>query len=272
MALLWALSWLAAAQALEVGDLFGNDSGQVSFWTDPCRQHGSCRLCMAAGCAWQQQAQHCTSAKSLLAEAAGAPQEMCLPEEKVTNFSVDEAHRMARYSYAAYYDQPAGYLSKNAEVVKTFFYTIGAWDRAFGFLAVDRAEKLITLAFRGSETLTQVFVEVLRHTLVPFRGDKQVLVNQFFVHAAEDLLPEITPVLQMQMKSCKSCQLRVTGHSLGAAMAMLVAYNISFWSPEPPVLYTFGQPRTCNFAFAQMAEQRLVLYRVVNGADPAGHL
>ena len=104
---------------------------------------------------------------------------------------------------------------------------------------------------------------------------------------------------------CFSLRLMVTGHSLGASMALFSAFNISFWtlfshgfhglswffhgfsmafpssqslgvglrSPKAPILYTFGQPRSANGAFARLVEKQLPrIYRLINAADPVPHI
>eukprot|EP00434_Breviolum_minutum_P021742 symbB.v1.2.019192.t1/scaffold1512.1/size114451/3 len=204
-----------------------------------------------------------------------ADDEGCPPEDpNMTAFSLNESVRMMRYAYAAYYNKPEKHgLPSQIQVVHTFAYPLGLWDKAFGFVALDEVERKIVLAFRGSVTFTQLMVEIVYHTLVPWHGDKKIRVNEFFMWAADDLLPQITPVLQRLFKQCSDCQLHVTGHSLGASVAMFAAYNISFWSPRPPILYTFGQPRSSNGAFARMVEERLpIFFRVVNAADPVPHI
>lgn len=219
-------------------------NNSLSFFGGNCKQHGSCRLCVHAGCGWCPATGRCEGPS---AQCHGkAVEQSCPPEPEgpnITDFSLDTALRL------------------------------GLWDRAFAFVALDETDRQIVLAFRGSETVTQLVVEILYHTLVPWQGDEKIRVNEFFMWAADDLLPQINPVLQQLQERCRDCQLLVTGHSLGASMAMLAAYNISFWSSKTPIIYTFGQPRTSNGAFARMVEKRLpLIFRLVNAADPVPHI
>ncbi|XP_026656611.2 phospholipase A1-Ibeta2, chloroplastic-like [Phoenix dactylifera] len=62
----------------------------------------------------------------------------------------------------------------------------------------------------------------------------------------------------------------VTGHSLGAALAVLVADELSSRVPDaPPIaVFSFGGPRVGNLAFAEQVEGRGVkVLRVVNAHD-----
>lgn len=278
-ALLLLVSVVAALEEPEAASqlfkwLDGNNTSGRAIFGPNCKQHGSCKLCFEAGCGWCPTTNRCQGLSAKCGDKI-ADDEGCPPEDpNVTAFSLNESVRMMRYAYAAYYNKPEKHgLPSQIQVVHTFAYPLGLWDKAFGFVALDEVERKIVLAFRGSVTFTQLMVEIVYHTLVPWHGDKKIRVNEFFMWAADDLLPQITPVLQRLFKQCSDCQLHVTGHSLGASVAMFAAYNISFWSPRPPILYTFGQPRSSNGAFARMVEERLpIFFRVVNAADPVPHI
>lgn len=266
---------VSAAEELREPQLLQDVNHSLSFFGGNCKQHGSCRLCVHAGCGWCPTTGRCEGPS---AQCHGkAVEQSCPPEPEgpnITDFSLDMSLRMMKYAYASYYEKPEKHgLPSYVEVVKTFSFSLGLWDRAFAFVALDETDRQIVLAFRGSETVTQLVVEILYHTLVPWQGDEKIRVNEFFMWAADDLLPQINPVLQQLEERCRDCQLLVTGHSLGASMAMLAAYNISFWSSTTPIIYTFGQPRTSNGAFAQMVEKRLpLIFRLVNAADPVPHI
>jgi len=50
---------------------------------------------------------------------------------------------------------------------------------------------------------------------------------------------------------------------------MIMALRMERLLERPPVVYTFGQPRTGNAAFGRLVDQRLLkLIRLVNAADP----
>lgn len=61
-----------------------------------------------------------------------------------------------------------------------------------------------------------------------------------------------------------------TGHSLGAAMATIVAYRLqrSEDTPNPQALFTYGSPRVGNKAYIKGVEASgLLAFRFVNNAD-----
>jgi len=256
------------------------DAGRVeSGFGHTCSQHGLCDSCIADSCGWCDREQRCLRA-SATCGPGHAPvsenQSSCPPQvPHQTDFRRQDALEMVRYAWAAYYDEPERHrLPDSAEVVKAFHYRIGIWDDAFAYIALDSSTNRIVLAFRGTDTLTQLMVELISHSLVPFMtGNTQVRVNEFFLAAADDLLPQLTPVLRDLEIKCPACQLWITGHSLGASMALLAAFNVSFWTREQPILLTFGQPRSVNGPFARMMEERISrIYRLVNARDPVPHI
>ncbi|KAK7310340.1 hypothetical protein RJT34_07798 [Clitoria ternatea] len=68
----------------------------------------------------------------------------------------------------------------------------------------------------------------------------------------------------------ETLSITMTGHSLGAALALLVADDVSSCGPEvPPVaVFSFGGPRVGNKAFGEkMTGQNVKVLRIVNSQD-----
>lgn len=73
---------------------------------------------------------------------------------------------------------------------------------------------------------------------------------------------------------CSQTTLRITGHSLGAAMASIAAFELAE-DYRLSAVYTYGQPRTGNAAWVEEAASRLrgaAFFRVVDFKDPVPHL
>lgn len=63
----------------------------------------------------------------------------------------------------------------------------------------------------------------------------------------------------------------ITGHSLGAAAAVLLAYDLYEYSGSKALVYTFGQPRVGDYDFATAFTSRsLGAYRLVHDSDMVG--
>jgi predicted lipase len=64
---------------------------------------------------------------------------------------------------------------------------------------------------------------------------------------------------------------KVTGHSLGAAMAQLAAMDL-VKAGFPATLYNFGQPRVGDQAYAAFSTGKLKTFRVVHNKDDVPHM
>lgn len=74
----------------------------------------------------------------------------------------------------------------------------------------------------------------------------------------------------IKMYSNKPLSLTITGHSLGAALAILSAYDISSNFSNAPMVtvISFGGPRVGNRTFGRLLEKRKVnVLRIVNSDD-----
>ena len=70
-------------------------------------------------------------------------------------------------------------------------------------------------------------------------------------------------------KKHKDSSIKVTGHSLGGALAHLCALQLTQQSlTNEIIIYTFGQPRVGDKAFAEYSQQQLqTFYRVIHDDD-----
>jgi len=80
------------------------------------------------------------------------------------------------------------------------------------------------------------------------------------------------------LKKCPSCTLRVSGHSLGGALATHAAADLSFVykanTTAPGIkLTTFGSPRVGDFTFSSWLDRQLKSsWRMTHYCDPVPHL
>jgi hypothetical protein len=129
-------------------------------------------------------------------------------------------------------------------------------------------DQFAIVAFRGSEgwKLNEPFD--LRRTLADWTTDFDIRLSDWFrggrVHrgfkdALEEVWAEIFP--HMKQLADQGCNIWLTGHSLGAALAILAADRFQ----DVQGVYTFGSPRVGDREFQE--KFRLQAYRVVNGDD-----
>jgi triacylglycerol lipase len=124
------------------------------------------------------------------------------------------------------------------------------------------------VAFRGSEgwKLNETFDP--RRALADWTTDFDIRladwyrggrVHRGFRDALEEVWPEIFP--HMEKLADSGCKIWVTGHSLGAALAILAADRFR----DVQGVYSFGSPRVGDRKFQENFQ--LQAYRVVNGDD-----
>ncbi|KAK7859843.1 phospholipase a1-ibeta2 [Quercus suber] len=89
-----------------------------------------------------------------------------------------------------------------------------------------------------------------------------------WIGLAESVVEEVRRL--MDLYKGETLSITVTGHSLGAALALLVADEISTCAPDVPqvAVFSFGGPRVGNKAFANRINAKNVkVLRIVNSQD-----
>jgi predicted lipase len=88
----------------------------------------------------------------------------------------------------------------------------------------------------------------------------------------EALMPQL---LQLLESAPTRASVVVTGHSLGASLAVLAALNMTVERPDLPVpfMYDYGQPRVGNAAFVDMLHSSgIQMFRIINQHDIVPHI
>ncbi|KAJ4954952.1 hypothetical protein NE237_011735 [Protea cynaroides] len=136
----------------------------------------------------------------------------------------------------------------------------------------------IVIALRGTATCLE-WAENVRDVLVSSEPNQPAKVERGFLSLyktpgsnmpslAESLIEEVRRLME-QYKG-ETLSITVTGHSLGAALALLAADELSTSAPDmPPIaVFSFGGPRVGNRAFAdQISKNGVKVLRIVNSQD-----
>ncbi|KAF3644566.1 Phospholipase A(1) DAD1, chloroplastic [Capsicum annuum] len=143
----------------------------------------------------------------------------------------------------------------------------------------------IVIAYRGTATCSE-WLENLRATLTCVPGDmtpyenNEPMVQSGFLsmytskiegHSSlqDTISEEITSILNTY--SNESLSITITGHSLGGALAILTAYDITTKFNNLPMVtvLSFGGPRVGNKRFrCQLDKNGIKVLRIVNSDDP----
>jgi triacylglycerol lipase len=133
----------------------------------------------------------------------------------------------------------------------------------YGFVAAQK--DIVIVAFRGTESignaLTDIETALVRQAIFPG------LVHCGFFRAADVVYPTVRSLLTAMDRQLP---IWVTGHSLGGAMASLVAHRLAKDGFPIRAIYSYGSPRPGDRHFR--AAYRLPNYRFVNDNDLVPHL
>jgi hypothetical protein len=158
----------------------------------------------------------------------------------------------------------------NAEVVHFHF----PFD-AVGMVAEYGSDECI-VAFRGSTTAGNYVLDDLNafwHT--PYKEScPECMVHAGFHDVWKSLKEKVYGALDS--RACGRKRIRLTGHSLGGAVAAMAAFDMADRYVLKHV-YTFGQPRVSNVIFndvmiSKLAVQDTAYFRVVSYRDPYPHM
>lgn len=139
----------------------------------------------------------------------------------------------------------------------------------WGFVLQSSESSIIS--FRG----TQQMNEWMQNILVQQVGHTQLFPFEFSGKVHRGFATLYSPIAQQVVDAARRLNkfrpVYITGHSLGASLAVLAAMDLAMRVPELKEqlrLYTYAAPRVGNQEFAEV-HSRLVLnhYRVVNMAD-----
>mmetsp|Transcript_10711 Transcript_10711/g.19844 ORF Transcript_10711/g.19844 Transcript_10711/m.19844 type:complete len:325 (+) Transcript_10711:41-1015(+) len=141
-----------------------------------------------------------------------------------------------------------------------------------GLVGVDSSNDSVIVAFRGSVDWRQWLfdMDIKLVKVYEKEGCRNCWAHQGFWEAFLSLKDEIVPYVRLLLSKHHYNKVRITGHSLGAALAVHCALTLVNKDPSLLVLgYTFGQPRVGTPLFAQWAAAQLPSwFRVVNYLDP----
>ncbi len=136
---------------------------------------------------------------------------------------------------------------------------------------VRKGDHALSVTFRGTDSLTNWvhnFMAAMRS--VPYNEvNPEIRVHSGFLETYRSVREQILSLVPQG-----DCRILITGHSLGAALAVLCAVDIVWHFPHKDVeVYLFGCPRVGNKAFAKSYDKRVFkTLRVTCGNDVVAKL
>ena len=126
------------------------------------------------------------------------------------------------------------------------------------FVATNDALKQQIIAVRGTANVENAIADISLKLLPDAHA--KIALHQGFAQAAEAVYKAVLPVLN------KNYKISTTGHSLGGAVAVILAMYLDVDHFDLGPIITFGQPKVTNVRGA-IAFQHLDITRVVTSQD-----
>jgi triacylglycerol lipase len=182
-------------------------------------------------------------------------------EEQPNGYSPTNAVFFAKASLLAY--KSAGDIQATAKDwgLDGDFTFFDAGGTTPGYLATDAGKAV--LSFRGTQ------VEEMRDVVADARVRKEPEVFGKVHRGFKDALDEVWGDVAAAAGAVGDRRLWITGHSLGAALAVLAAARLSHGGHSVAGVYPLGQPRVGNASFVRAFDRELPdrCFRVVNYID-----
>ncbi len=176
----------------------------------------------------------------------------------------------------------AAYCDKSTYKTRTFkgpttgfvatYVITGLTADTEGYVGYLPSDKAIYVAYRGSQTIrnwiTNLDLYKTNYTSYP---ECNCQVHKGFYEAEQAVIGGITKEVQRLRALYPSYAVKVTGHSLGAALAQLTSMDLEKAGYSTSV-YNFGQPRTGDRTYASFATNKVPTFRVTHNQDIVPHL
>ena len=159
----------------------------------------------------------------------------------------------------------AAYLSKQEtqEIIEAQGYQLDQFSSVPGvevnyFVVSNHALKHQTIAIRGTANVENAIVDVSLKLLTDEHA--KISLHQGFAQAAKGVYKAVLPALN------KDYEISITGHSLGGAVALILAMYLDIDQYTLGPIITFGQPKVTNLNGA-LTFRHLDVIRVVTSQD-----
>ena len=152
-----------------------------------------------------------------------------------------------------------------------------ASTQVLGFVGLDAAQSPaeVVVSFRGSETLENWLFD-FDIELIPHAGCANCSVHRGWAESLDSVRAELFAAVRAALAAAPTAVVVFTGHSLGAALSELAAFEMARAGLPVASLVTFGAPRVGNAAWAAAwaaeAVPRGAAFRVVHRFDPVPRL
>ena len=174
-------------------------------------------------------------------------------------YALENAAILADFCNLAYFE-PIFIQRQLAERGYSSFKWIGSQNSDTQVFLTQK-EGYQIICFRGTESLKDIITDLRVNKTDAFDGKGKV--HSGFHNAVDDVYKKIEQAININRK------IIVTGHSLGGALAQLMAYRLAVNKYQVSGIYTYGSPRVGNSEFKTEYDARLAkkTYLHINNKD-----
>ena len=177
-------------------------------------------------------------------------------DQSIVNFT--EIREQAMFADAAYRSESKiRALAESSDYELTLFHMIPGIQVAF-FLATNGVTETQIISIRGTSNIENAMVDVSLKLSVDAKTGASL--HEGFAYSAKQVYAELMPLLKPEYK------INVTGHSMGGAVALILAMFLDKDQFKVDQVVTFGQPKVTNVSGANTI-QHINVIRVVTPHD-----
>ena len=169
-----------------------------------------------------------------------------------------EIREMARFANAAYESETGiHHLVESSGYKLVHYHTIPDVQVAY-FLAFNEILRTQIISIRGTSNIENAMVDI--SLKLRLDADVGIPLHHGFAYSAKQVFTELKPLLKPGYKTS------LTGHSLGGAVALILAMYLDENQFNVERVVTFGQPKVTNIAGANKVSH-INIIRVVTPLD-----
>jgi predicted lipase len=153
-------------------------------------------------------------------------------------------------------------------------YIKNEWKVLAGFVGYDSTQNAIIVSFRGtvSTSITDWVTNLAFTKTKPWSEYPDAKVHDGFHGSWENLEDDVMSAISSIRATHPTTTVQLTGHSLGAAMAINAALDIKLKYGLDTSYLDFGRPRAGNLAFTQaLLSEGITGFRVTHHKDIVPH-
>jgi len=195
-------------------------------------------------------------------------------------FDINQAYTQLMYAYSAYCPktqlQPWScyFCNYNASITSGFVVNqvvTGILTDTYGY--VGSRGKTAEVVFRGTTNVENWIANIDYAHTSPYSNLPTAFVHQGFYDDYKSIKGAVQSALNSVLAHNNVTEVYFTGHSLGAALATLAAFDLAPSLRIPSNVYTYGSPRVGNQVFSDAFYKLFPnSIRVTNMDDPVPHL